>query len=313
VKFCELSEIYLTDPLSDFHKNRYVTRQSYRGNIRRLNADIGDRDLKTLTIRDIKAAHAIWAADGKLSMGHGLVTMLRVVIGFGAGILENKDCKRIRESLSAVKFQNAKPRENWMSAEQAKAIRDAAVNAGDYAIALAQALQFDCALRQKDVIGEWLPQGSDPRPSKIGTLWLKWVGGVTREEVDEDLILTHETSKRGKVLSFPLKSCPMVMEEWGFAPSSGPLVFDHDTGLPFRSWNYARRWRLYAEKAGVPKSVWNMDSRAGRITTVLAKGVPLEDARKLAGHSQSSTTSRYSRGTEQAIARALESVMVEAA
>ncbi len=37
----------------------------------------------------------------------------------------------------------------------------------------------------------------------------------------------------------------------------------------------------------------------------MANGVPLEDARKFAGHSQSSTTSRYSRGTTEAIARTL--------
>lgn len=51
--------------------------------------------------------------------------------------------------------------------------------------------------------------------------------------------------------------------------------------------------------------VWNMDSRAGRITERLAAGVTLDDARKLAGHNQVSTTVRYSRNTPEAIERAL--------
>ena len=301
----EIAYAYLTDPLSEHHKNRYVTQRAYYNNIRRPLADLGEADLDTLTVREIKEAHARWATRGRLSMAHSLVTILRIVVGFGAGILEDAGCQRIRGAMSAVSFPNAKPREMWMTAEQAAAIRDIATINGDYCIALAQACQWDWAFRQKDIIGEWVPHW-DPRPSQLVVDDLKWVGGVTVEQINADLVLRHKTSKRGKVLTIPLRSCPMVMEEIYHLPKSGPLIIDWETGQPFRSWTYRRRWRDYATKAGVPKGVWNMDTRAGRITTILAKGIPLEDARKLAGHSQSTTTSRYSRGDEQAIARSLE-------
>jgi hypothetical protein len=92
------------------------------------------------------------------------------------------------------------------------------------------------------------------------------------------------------------------------APPSGPLIVDPQTGLPFEAWKYRRIWRELATAAGVPKEVWNMDTRAGRITEVLAAGATMEDVRKFAGHEQQRTTSRYSRDTEDAIKRTLEVV-----
>lgn len=308
----QLADAYLTDPDSSFHGLRYVTREGYRRNIERIVADLGDRDIAAITSRDLLRLHAMWVEGGRVSLAHGLATQLRIIVGFGATILEDADCQRLRGLLSGLRFKNAKPRETWITEAQAHAIRDEACRQQFYAVALAQAFQFDCALRQKDVIGEWVPL-NDPEPSTILSPdgKMKWVRGITREEVNADMVLTHKTSKRSKMLTFPLKSCPMVMEEWFSAPPSGPLIIDPFTDLPYEAWSYRRIWRRIATDAGVPKGVWNMDSRAGRITQVLAKGVSLEDARKLAGHSQQSTTSRYSRGTSEAIARALKATKGE--
>lgn len=303
MKFHELSAIYVTDPLSDFHKLRYVTKRAYQNSIRRLDADLGDRDLKTLTIRDIKAAHARWAACGKIPIGHGLITMLRIVVGFGAGILEDEDCQRIRGGLSAVKFANGKPRRTFLTEDQVTAICERALIDGAVSIAIAQTLQWWCSFRQKDIIGEWLPADQDPRPSTIVVDGLKWVGGITREEVNDALVLTHKTSKRNKVISIPLAGCPLSDLEWQALPKSGPLVIDPDTGLPFRAYRFTRLWRRYADQAGVPRSVVNMDTRAGRITRMLADGHNPDDVRKFATHSQLSTTMGYSRGEDEAVTR----------
>jgi hypothetical protein len=309
VRLFELIDRYLTDPCSTFHKLRYVTKEGYSGNLDRLKVEMGDVDLAELRMPDLKQHHDKWKVGGHIATAHGLATQLRITVGFGATMLEDADCERIHRLFSLMRFETPKKRTTWLTSDQADDVRDEACRQLFLAVALAQAFQFDCALRQKDVIGEWVP-ADDPEPSSIFSPdgQMKWVRGITREEVNAELALVHKTSKCGKVLTFPLKSCPMVMEEWDFAPPSGPLIIDPRTKLPYEAWAYRRIWRQIATKAGVPKDVWNMDSRAGRITQLLAAGVPIEDARKLAGHEQQRTTSGYSRDTEDAIKRALEIV-----
>lgn len=302
----QLADTYLIDPDSNFKTLRYSTRTGYERNIAKLVGAMAGRDLATWSARDLLRLHALWADGGRVASAHQLMTQLRILIGFGATILEDADCRRLRELLGGMKFKNSKPRTTWITFDQAWEVEQAAVKANWLSIALAQAFQFDCALRQKDVIGEWVPV-EDPESSTILSPdgQMKWVRGITREEVDADLILTHKTSKRGHILTFPLKSCDLVMAEWYAAPPTGPLIIDPQTELPFEAWKYRRIWRELATKAGVPPEVWNMDSRAGRITERLAAGVTLDDTRKLAGHSQIQTTLRYSRDTPQAVARAL--------
>lgn len=311
MNFLQLGNHYLTDPDSPFHGLRFCTREGYQRNIARIVDDIGDREVAAVGSRDLLHLHAKWMESG-IALAHQLATQMRIIVGFGATILEDADCQRLRGLLTGLKFKNAKPRTSWITREQVKEVRDEAFSQNWLAVALAQAFQFDCALRQRDVIGEWIPV-EEPEPSEILSpdRQMKWVRGITREEVTGEgdaMMLTHKTSKRGQVLVFPLKWCPSVLQEWYAAPPSGPLIIDPQTDLPFEAWKYRRVWRELATAAGVPKNVWNMDSRAGRITQVLAAGASLEDARKLAGHNQQSTTSRYSRGTSDAIARALETV-----
>ncbi len=256
--------------------------------------------------RDVLEAHKKWEGGHKVAMAHSLATMLRTVIGFGATILEDPDCQRLRGIMAGLRFRNAKRRGVVLTSEQADYIRDGASENFYYCIALAQAFQQDTALRQKDIIGEWVPV-TDPAPSTVLSAdgKEKWVRGITREEVSADLILTHKTSKRGQVLSFDLKVCPAVMEEWDFAPERGPLIVDPETDLPYEAWKFRRIWRRQADAVGVPKGVWNMDSRSGRITQAFADGANPDDIRKFAGHNNLSTTMGYSRGAADAIGRVL--------
>jgi len=48
--------------------------------------------------------------------------------------------------------------------------------------------------------------------------------------------------------------------------------------------------------AGIPDTVRNMDARAGAMTEADDAGTPLDDRSGAVGHSQASSTSRYSRG-----------------
>jgi hypothetical protein len=210
------------------------------------------------------------------------------------------------EMLGGLRFKNPQSRTVWLTESQGEDVRDHATFHLYYAIALAQALQTSTAMRQKDIIGEWIPIGRPELSTIINADGdMKWVRGVTREEIDKDMILTHQTSKRDQVLSFDLKHCPAVEEEWFSAPPSGPLIIDPESGLPYEAWKFRRIWRRMATAAGVPKNVWNMDTRAGRITERFEHGAALEDIRQLAGHERLETTRRNCRNVRGAITRAL--------
>jgi hypothetical protein len=91
---------------------------------------------------------------------------------------------------------------------------------------LALALQFGCALRQKDVIGEWVKaHGGEHWTS--GLLW--------GEHVKADWTLEKPTSKSNfsEVAEFDLRLFPTVMEELQRVPATsriGPVILDERTG-----------------------------------------------------------------------------------
>lgn len=311
MKLSSLNTSYLEDKHSPYHKVRHVTKVSYERHIARLNATLGDYEISDFKTRQILDLYEEWTVNHGLSMAHSLIAQMRIVTRFGASVLENEECQKLRGLLSGMRFANAKPRQLWMEPEQAVAICESAAAAGEENLALAQAIQYECALRQKDIIGERVPL-TDPTPALLIDGDEKWVRGIVREEIDANLVLKHETSKRGQVLQFNLKKCPLVMKYWPAAPDSGPLILNPYTARPFLPWQYRRMWRKHATLVGVPRNVWNMDSRAGRITEVLAKGVGLDDARKLAGHEQATTTVRYSRAAPEAIERAFDVINAKA-
>jgi hypothetical protein len=55
--------------------------------------------------------------------------------------------------------------------------------------------------------------------------------------------------------------------------------------------------RIGARASGIPDHIWNMDARAGGISEADDAGADLDAIRSAAGHTQTSTTARYVRGT----------------
>jgi len=78
---------------------------------------------------------------------------------------------------------------------------------GRPSIALAQAFQFELMLRQKDVIGEYVPI-AEAGISDLQVDGLKWLRGIRWEEISEDLVLRHITSKRQKLIEISLRMRP---------------------------------------------------------------------------------------------------------
>lgn len=302
-----LIHCYKSDPDSAYKKPgklRYASRIHYDALMSLIEREIGNEPVAEIKGRLLQRWYDGWAADGKVSVAHAKMKMLRMLFSFGTSLLEDEDCTRISTALSKMKFAMAKPRVERLTAEQANLIRAKAHELGRPSIALAQAFQFELMLRQKDVIGEWVPM-SEPGMSDTIDGKLKWLRGIRWEEIDQNMVLTHVTSKRSKEIKVSLCNAPMVMEELsllGERPASGPIVISEWDKQPWTAPEFRRWWRQVADACGIPSAVRNMDSRAGAISEARSAGARLEQIRHAATHSDIGMTQRYDRGAEEAIA-----------
>ena len=324
-----LINCYQTDPDSPYRKLRFNVRRNVDGLLRRLVADHGAEDLGDIKGRTVLAWYKGWTGgDVKISMGSAFVGQLRSLFTFGRSILECQECVRLGQVMHDLRFKGTPARKVSVTAAQADAIRyKARLHFGWYSLALGQAFQFECTLRQRDVIGEWVPIAEEGLSLTVHKD-MKWIRGILWQEIDENLILRHITSKKQKETEVDLKLAPMVLEEFGemiggqpllvtdpitkkvsvnrtLLPASGPVIINDVTGLPWTPNEYRRKWRLVATEAKVPKNVWNMDSRSGAISEAIAAGVPLEFVRHAATHSDIAQTQEYDRIQAKATAKTM--------
>lgn len=221
-----LIALYRSDLDSKYHNLRHHTQLSYDSKLDTLLAARGAAVLAEMTFRDFLRLHErARGPDDRIARAHSLITMVRIVIGFGV-MTEVPECARLNEVLKKMKFELPKKRTTFLTATDVIAIRIEAHRQGFPSIALAQALQFETMLRQKDVIGEWVPL-SEPGVSDITDSTSKWLHGARWSDVSADLVLRKRISKSlrgrravaqdaGKVLEFDLRAMPMVMEELEF-------------------------------------------------------------------------------------------------
>lgn len=304
-----LINCYQNDPDSTYQKLRYHVRIQTDFTLRRIARAHGDIQLADIKGRTVKAWHDEWSGGGeRLSIGHRFVAQLRTLCGFGFTLLEDDECERLVNVLGKMKFATARQNTDYMTADQAVAIRKMAHEKGFHSIALAQAFQFDLMLRQKDLIGEWVPL-SEPGTSDVTGRKGKWLRGIRWSEIDGNLILRHVTSKKLKDLEVDLKLAPMVMEELfalGDGIKSGPLIVCELTGEPWDPGEFRRKFRIIANTLGIPKEIKNMHSRAGGISEATDAGADLEHIRHAAKHSNISMTQKYSRNSGGKIANVMQ-------
>lgn len=303
-----LVECYKSDLDSTYRKLRYRTRENYNTLLRRITRDRGLERIADLKARHFLRWHEEWSEGGKVAMGHCMIGMLRTLFSFGSTILDSLECRAAKSLLHDMRFKMGSGRKERMTADQAVAVRAQAHLMGLHSIALAQAFQFELMLRQKDVIGEWVPQ-NEPGTSEVLAGNDKWLCGLRWSEIDQNLILRHTTSKRGKEIEVNLRLAPMVMEELALLadrPASGPVVISEITGLPWTNYEFRRQWRKVATAAGVPPTVYNMDSRAGAISEATDAGAELEHVRHAATHGDIAMTQRYSRGGTEKTAEVMK-------
>lgn len=315
---------YRTDEDSPYQKNRFHVRKNRDNMLKRITERHGSVPLSEIRARVLLAWHKAWSGDGKhLASGSAFVGQLRTLFSFGATLLEDADCERLCRAMHEMRFEGTKPRKVSITADQAALICEhAREHFGWYSLALGQAFQFECTLRQKDVIGEHVPL-SEPVPSILELDREKWLRGIIWSEIDEHLILRHITSKKQKLTQVDLKLAPLVMIELQILsgdepllsgdkinrhllPLFGPVICNDVTGLPWSANEWRRKWRIVARSCGIPDNVWNMDSRSGAISEAIQAGAPIEFVRHAAVHSDVSQTADYDRGQAEATAKVMK-------
>lgn len=311
-----LMRAYKSDPDSQYRKIRYNSRIHYNALMDLISREHGTRIIADLKARSFLRLHEDWSAEGKIAIAHSKIGMLRTLLSFGATMLEDADCAKLSGILSKMRFPMPKPRTERLTSGQAISIRAKAWEMGRPSIALAQAFQFEIMLRQRDVIGEWVPI-AEKGISDMKADGLKWLRGIRWEEIDQNMVLRHITSKRQKEIEVSLRNAPMVMEELALLspvpgisytmidremlPAAGPIIRSEFDKLPWTGPEFRRWWRIVADACGIPKTVKNMDSRAGAISEATDAGAELEHVRHAATHSDISMTQRYSRGSTEKV------------
>lgn len=315
-----LINCYQTDPDSPYHKNRYFTRRGRDNMLKRIATKHGQEELRDIRPRVLLAWHKEWSAGGAmLATGASFVGQIRSLFSFGTTMLEDPECGRLCGAMHEMRFPGTKARQVSITAEQANAIREVARERyGWPSISLGQAFQFEGTMRQKDVIGEWVPI-SEPGVSAVTWGNQKSLRGIVWQEIDQNLILKHVTSKKQKEVVIDLKLAPMVMEELSLMvgcspsmltrdmlPATGPIITNEINALPWSANEYRRKWRKAADAVGIPKSIKNMDSRSGAISEGIMAGASLEMVRHAATHSDISQTADYDRNQAQATATVMK-------
>jgi len=291
-------DIYRTDPDSPYRGLRPATRTMYDQALDIVTATTTEIKPDAVTAGQVRRWHREWTRAGaNPRRGYACIQVLRLAIKFGKGE-RLRGCADLSSILTDTEFPVPRARRARMSEAQAKAIIAKAKEMGFASITRAVALQFGCALRQKDVIGEWIDG--------------KWSAGLMwGEHVKEGGALEKPTSKSNfkEVAEFDLKLIPIAWSEMQPPPGVariGPVILDEDTGRPYHQRKFARRFREIARAAGVPDTIYNMDSRAGAVTDAYNKGAQSTDAMDLATHTQLSTSRRYSRDRLAATGRISE-------
>lgn len=296
-----LIKCYQIDPDSPYRGVASNTQAGYDHDLGTLIKNVGGVSIGPLNRADFARWYTKFKApiDGgpeRLRRAHGLMTMVRIVLKFGAG-MRYADCRDALDIISDMRFEQPAAREVAMTFEQAEAIVAKALEMGLRSIALGQALQFELGLRQTDVAGKWEPARD---PAGIVSYHKRWTAGVTWSDIDGGGTLVKRTSKTGALGSWHLASAPLVMRALAAFPAEervGPMIVSEATGLPYLPGRYSRTWRKVAEAAGVPGSIWNRDSRAGAVTEGFDAGAEAKDLQRFATHANFATTSRYARNS----------------
>src|SRR5713101_3930684 len=163
-----LIEVYQKHKNSPFQELRHDSQKQYTGALATLKAVIGGVRVKHITFTDIAGWQNRLAVnpDGKpmKARAANLVGQLKRVVLFGALVLPKEaGCHDVCDIFAKMAESHlmgtySRQRKEYMTAVQARLLRLKAHEMGHHSIALEQAFAFELGVRQKDVIGEWIPR-----------------------------------------------------------------------------------------------------------------------------------------------------------
>ncbi|MBC9875973.1 integrase [Bradyrhizobium sp. INPA01-394B] len=298
--FRSLFDLYQVDKESPYHKLKRSSRVPYDVYLRMMRTNIGERLINACDGRDVKRWFAVWSepAEGKtkrqVAKARMAIYVLKAALSFGI-LCRKPGCVEFRAVLDAIRFETLRPRDVALPADVVVKARAAAHAAAHPRAALCYAIQFEGAVRQWDVTGQWFPI-ADSQPSAVHDHGTKWIG-PTWANIDENLILRWTPTKTEFTTGLPvvidLAACPMVMEELALIPEAervGPLIVNPKTGFPYRNDKFHDVWCDVKEAIGLSAKVWSRDLRKSGSTEARAAGAPLDDVKKLMGHAENSDT-----------------------
>jgi hypothetical protein len=300
-----LVQRYQHDPASQYQRIKWNTRRTYDQVLGVIEKAFGKRVLAGLHIADFwrwyeeAAKPKVVGGAPRVRKAHGIISMCRRLFAYGI-TAEIPECGRLKTILNASRFRQPGRRRIKLELAHVQAFIAEALKRKRISLALGTALQFETTLRQRDVIGEWEPISLGSDCSGIVLRGRRWVHGLTWADISPEMTIIKETTKTGAVVAHDLKLYPLICSTLALVPPHqrvGPLIIDEKAGRPYAAHAYAREWRAVARAAGVPDHVWNMDARAGGISEGDDAGADLDMLRSSAGHTQTSTTARYVRGT----------------
>ncbi|MGT2504065.1 hypothetical protein ACVOMS_31160 [Bradyrhizobium guangxiense] len=270
----ELIEVFRADPDSPFTTLNHAVRVRQERLYERLVREHGEVRLKQIRTRDLIVWHKDWLGPGKVAMAHSLISRLRVLFRFGDVFLEDQECRRLSNALSELHFEKPILHGRAMSDTQVIAFREAAHQIGRESLALAQALQYELRLTQKDVIGIYVPLSEPIETDVVHPHYGRWHDGIRWSDLDENLNLYSKEHKRRTFIIGNLRDAPMVMTELALycdmrpekitrndLPRTGPIILNEISAFPYTTSEFRRKWRIVADFAHLPKTMMNKDSK----------------------------------------------------
>ena len=310
--FGSLCDLYESDEESGFADLQDNTKQSYRDSQKMIRNDIGQRRIDLVVPKYFRRCYRVWkepaqnGGEERVRRAHGAIGQVKIILNYGieANLLASH-CERLLKAMSKMRFAKNPPRGTTMTFGQAKAITCKALEAGDTSTALVQALQFECFLRQIDIVGKWRAEHADYRmkPGEIRRDKKVWRGMTMGMIVNDTNLLRVRTSKTGQFVVHAVGKCELVvmcLDKLKAVEQNRPVACRAD-GNPWADHrDFGKHWRGYADKAQVPKDVWNMDNRASGITEASGAGASHDDLANEAAHASKKVTRQiYMRGAEE--------------
>lgn len=295
--FASLVKFYEMHPDSPYRELKPATQRSYSKTMALLMRHKGERRVDKVDGSDVRRWYKELCASHSKGWAALTVNILKAILSFGA-TKRITECRVLRAELREAKFGTGSKRKERLTYRQVAAFRDTAREMGFGWMGLLLTIQFECGLRRRDVIGEWIDD-------ELGTDGIRngkrvWRDGLTWKHIDAEGVLRKLVSKTALTSEeeavHVIAEYPELAAELAKLTSQiGPIVINHKTGLPPTEAQCRAYFRRIARKAGIPDNVWNMDARAGAVTEAYESGATEEEAMALATHTEAKTSHGYDR------------------